>query len=276
MQSVKIMKKFIYLLLILITFTSCSEYLKVLKSDDASSKYKFGEQLFNEGKYDKAFKLFREILPKYRGKPEAERLRYLYAKSTYQIGDYPLLTNSVRQFSELYPKSDNRAELQFLSVKGRYFDSPKSSKEQEPTVIAIREIQRFINQNPDSKYTEEANKLVQELDFRLETKAFNIAEQYNITARVSDDFIAAITSFNNFLLDYPGSKLKEDAMFIRLNSAYKLAINSITRKKEQRLKDGTTYYNALKKAFPESKYMEQATKMNETLNQQLQELKTKS
>ncbi len=276
MQSVKIMKKFIYLLLILITFTSCSEYLKVLKSDDASSKYKFGEQLFNEGKYDKAFKLFREILPKYRGKPEAERLRYLYAKSTYQIGDYPLLTNSVRQFSELYPKSDNRAELQFLSVKGRYFDSPKSSKEQEPTVIAIREIQRFINQNPDSKYTEEANKLVQELDFKLETKAFNIAEQYNITARVSDDFIAAITSFNNFLLDYPGSKLKEDAMFIRLNSAYKLAINSITRKKEQRLKDGTTYYSALKKAFPESKYMEQATKMNETLNQQLQELKTKS
>ncbi len=270
------MKKLVYILLMLITFSSCSEYQKALKSEDIAVQYNLGAELFEAGKFEKANNLFQQILPKYRGKPQAERLLYLHTKGLYGAKDYPATSNQARRFIDTYPQSEKVSELAFLSAKGYYFESPVYSKEQEPTTIAVQKLQEFINQYPDSEYTTEANKLVQELDFKLEKKAFNIAKQYNFTARGSDDYTAAITSFNNFLLNYPGSILKEDALFIKLDSAFKLAINSVVWKKEERLKSAITSYNTLKKAFPESKYIEDADKMHEDLNKQLQEFNTKS
>ena len=46
--------------------------------------------------------------------------------------------------------------------------------------------------------------------------------------------------------------------------------------KEQRLKDAISYSEALKKAYPDSEYMEDATKMKEELQQQLDTVITKS
>ena len=78
---------------------------------------------------------------------------------------------------------------------------------------------------------------MKELDFKLEKKAFEIAKGYNKTGPYSRDYQAAISAFDNFIIDFPGTSLKEDAMFYRLDSAYKLAVNSVAWKKEQRLKD---------------------------------------
>ena len=69
----------------------------------------------------------------------------------------------------------------------------------------------------------EANVMIKELDFKLEKKAFEIAKQYN---KISD-YKASIKSFNNFLLDFPGSKLRKEALFQRFDSAYNLAILSV-------------------------------------------------
>lgn len=271
------MKKLIYILIILITFSSCSEYQSALKTEDIAAKYNLAVKLYEAGKFDKASRLFQQILPKYRGKPQAERLRYLYAKSLYAAGNYPRTSNVATQFIETYPESEKVSELAFLAAKGYYFESPVYSKEQEFTATAVQKLQGFINQYPDSEYTAQANKLVKELDFKLEEKAFNIAKQYNIIGNIrSEEYTAAITSLNNFLFNYPGSSFKEEALFIKLDSAYKLASNSVAWKKEERVKNAITNYSALKKAFPESKYIEDANKMNEDLNKQLQEFNTKS
>ena len=39
----------------------------------------------------------------------------------------------------------------------------------------------------------------------------------------------------NFIDDFPGTKFKEDALFYKTDSAYKLAINSVTQKMQERL-----------------------------------------
>ena len=69
---------FYILILVLGLVTSCSEYQKVYKGDDVSSKFTLGEKLYNEGKYKKAMRLFEQIVPGYRGKPGAEKLMYMY------------------------------------------------------------------------------------------------------------------------------------------------------------------------------------------------------
>ena len=72
------MKHFIYILILLLTLSSCSEYQKALKSEDIAAKFTLGDSLYNQGKFAKANKLFAQIVPGYRGKPQAEKLMYLY------------------------------------------------------------------------------------------------------------------------------------------------------------------------------------------------------
>jgi len=271
------MKKFFLLLVGIIVLNSCSEYQKVLKSEDVAEKYKMASDLYDQGKYSKANRLFAQIVPSYRGKPQAERLMYMYAKSYYEMGDYHLSGYQFERFAESYPKSEKAEEASFLGAKSYYMLSPVYSKEQKETHEAIDKLQLFVNQYPDSEYLEEANKLVNELDYKLQKKAFEIAKQYNTTANYdSSDYEASISAFEDFLFEYPGSAFREDAMFYRFDSAYKLAINSIEYKKQNRLAIAKTYYDALMRYYPESKYKNELADMNSNMESAMAQYNTKS
>lgn len=263
------MKKFVYLIITLAIFSSCSEYQKVLKNEEIAPKFKMGEALYNEGKYAKANRLFAQIVPNYRGKPQAEKLMYLYSNSFYKMKDYYTSGYQFERFAASYPKSEKIEEASFLGAKSYYMLSPVYSKDQKETVEAIEKLQNFINLYPESEYSVEANKLVKELDFKLEKKAFEIAKQYNRIAFRSDELEAAIKSFDNFIFDFPGSSLREDALFYRFDSAYKLAINSVEYKKQDRLKNAKEYYEAFIKKYPQSKHIEAINDMALEVNEAL-------
>lgn len=266
------MKKFLYILILLVGFSSCSEYQKALKTEDIAIKFKMGTELFDAGKFAKANRLFTQIVPNYRGKPQAEKLMYMYSMSFYEMKDYYLSGYQFERFVTSYPKSEKIEEAAFISAKSYYMLSPVFTKEQKETIEAIEKLQVFINTYPKSEYLAEANKLVQELDYKLERKAFEIAKQYNTIS----DFKACMKAFDNFLLEYPGSKLREDALFYKMDAAYKLAVNSVEYKKEGRLKTAQTYINSFVKTFSESTKTEEAKQMLEEVNNQLQSFSTKS
>lgn len=271
------MKQIFYILLIAILLSSCSEYQKALKSEDVATKFNLGTELYDAGKYGKANKLFAQIAPQYRGKPQAEKLMFMYAMSFYKMKDYYLAGYQFERFEGQYPKSEKAEEALFLGAQSFYMLSPVYSKDQKETVTAIEKLQLFINKYPDSEYLPEANKLIQELDYKLEKKAFEIARLYNKIANFeSEDYEAAIKAFDNFLFEYPGSSFREDAMFYRFDSAYKLGLNSVEYKRKDRINNAIKYYDALMKAYPESVHTAEATKMNNELQQALQTYITKS
>lgn len=272
----KYMKKFFYIIITLSIFSSCSEYQKVLKNEDIAPKFKMGEALYNDGKYEKANKLFAQIVPSYRGKPQAEKLMYLYSNTFYKTKDYYLAAYQFERFATSYPNSEKAEEASFLSAKSYYMLSPVYSKDQTETVNALEKLQAFINAYPESEFSEEANVLVKELDLKLETKAFEIAKQYNKIAFTSTELNAAIKSFDNFILDFPGSSLREDALFYRFDSAYKLAINSVEYKKQERLQTAKEYYESFKKRYKNSKHMETINVMASEIDESLQKYSTKS
>jgi outer membrane protein assembly factor BamD len=266
------MKKLFYFLIITVLITSCSEFQKALKSEDAALKFQLGTELYEQGKWNKAYRLFEQILPKYRGKPQAEKLTFMHAKCSYELKDYYIASYHFDKFVDIYPDSEKAEQASFLSAKGYYYNSPVYSKEQKETVEAIEKLQLFVNSYPNSQYLEEANKLVKELDFKLEKKAFEIAKQYDLIR----DYKASIKSFNNFLVDFPGTVLKEDALFYRFDAAYNLAVLSIDQLKKERLEEAIAYFETFKKAFPESKYLEEVEIMHEELTNQLHTFTTKS
>lgn len=279
------MNKFFYILIVFTVLSSCNEYQKALKADGEGAiakKFKMGEALYKEGKFAKANRLFAQIVPNYRGKPQAEKLMYLYSNTFYEMKDYYVAGYQFERFASSYPKSEKLEEASFLSAKSYYQLSPIYSKDQKETKEAIEKLQEFINLFPNSKYVSEANKLIQELDFKLEKKAYEVAKQYN---QISD-YPASVRSFDNFIFEFPGSRLREDALFYRLDSAYKLAINSVEYKntlrngivhlKKQRLETAKEYSEAFKQAYANSKHIEDVNQMASEINSELESYSTKS
>jgi len=228
--------------------------------------------MFEAEKYSKANRLFEQIVPKYRGKPQAQKLMYMYSMTFYKTKDYYTANYQFERFVSSYPESEKAEESAFLGAKSYYQLSPIYTKEQKETIVAIEKLQGFINRYPESEYLSEANTLIKELEYKLENKAYSIAKQYNHI----EDYQASIKSFDNFILEFPGTTLKEKAMFYKFDAAYKLAINSVPWKKEERLNAAVTYYNSFNKTYANSELIEEANLMSEEINELLKEFNTKS
>jgi outer membrane protein assembly factor BamD len=261
------MNKFFYILFAALLFSSCSPYQKALKSEDVAVKFDMATQMYEKQKYSKALKLIDQIAPAYRGKPQAEKLFYMYGKSLYAIKEYHSAGFQFESFVANYPKSEKVEEAAFLGAISYSMLSRVYSLEQSDTYIAIDKLQAFINNYPNSQYMAEANAKAKELREKIEKKNFEIAKQYNTIS----DFKSAIVALDNFILDFPGTPYKEQALFYKLDSAYQLAINSVPSKMEERLLVAKAAYNGFQKINPSAEYKGKADEMLARIENELKQ-----
>lgn len=251
-------------------FVSCSEYQKVLKEADVKAKYEMAEKLYNEGDYKRAIRLFEQIAPAYVGKPQGERVMFFFADSYFKNGDYYLSGYQFERFVKSYPRSDKIQEASFLGAKSYYHLSPRYSLDQTETDKALLKLQTFINNYSESEYFEEANAMARELTTKKEKKVIEIAKQFNKLGEFNlPVLISAITAFDNFITDNPGSVYREEALYYRIEAATRLAVNSTEDKKKERLEEALDSYNNLMRYFPETKFKQEADKLAETIQQEL-------
>ena len=255
----------IFLLLLLV---SCGQYQEPLNTEVPAIKITVGQKMYEMGEYTKAIRLFEQIAPAFRGKPQSEKLFYMFAQSYYKNKQYYLSGYQFESFVSMYPKSEKVEESAYLGAYSYSKLSPVYSLDQIDTYKAIDKLQNFINIYPNSTYLPEANQTIKTLREKLEKKAYEVAKQYN-TIR---DYKAAQIAFNNFILDYPGTVYKEDAMFYSLDSAYKLAINSVPSKMKERLLLAKESYGRFDKNFSNSKYKKEADDMLANIDKDLEQL----
>ena len=249
-------KIFFKFFLLLIMFTSCNDYQKMLRNEDTAAKYKAAEEYYENEEWRRASNLFEQISPKYRGRPQAERITFFYASSLLNIKNYLTAAFKFEEFVKAYPMSQKAEEAAYLAAFCYYKQSPVHTLTQEKTIEAIEKLQEFINFYPNSEKLSNASDLVQELRIKLEEKAFEIGKQYNKIR----DYKSAIIVLNSFISDYPGTPFREDALFFLFDSSYKLAVNSIPNLKKKRLEDAKKIYNEFIIDYPESKYSNDAEK----------------
>ena len=144
--------------------------------------------------------------------------------------------------------------------------SPEYSLDQTDTFKAIDKLQNFIDTFPNSEYLGEANASLKVLSEKIEKKVFENAKGYNTIS----DFKSAIVALDNFILDFPGTRYKEDALFLKFDSAYQLGINSVPAKMEERLIVAKTAYSGLLKFMADTKYKKQADDMIARVEKDLQ------
>jgi outer membrane protein assembly factor BamD len=259
------MKRIILILLTIGFLTSCSEYQKVYNGKDIDAKYKLAWKYYEAKNYKKADLLFSQIDVMYKHKPSYQRLLFAHAMSLYNMGYYVSSGEKLRKFTRLFPESSKAEEASYYIVKAYYNLSPKYTTDQSYTKRAIEEVQSFVKKYPYSKYKKEVNQINAELNDKLEHKDFDIAKKYYDL----DYYKSAITALNNFLIDFPGSKYKEPALYYRYLSAAQLALNSVESKKEDRINQAIGYYKNFELKNPKSEYLADAGKMLKKLKKEL-------
>jgi outer membrane protein assembly factor BamD len=136
--------------------------------------------------------------------------------------------------------------------------------DQTETKEALVSFQKYINTYPDSKRLAAANKMVKQLQHKLERKSFEIAKQYYEIGYYN----SAIVSFDNLTSEFLGTDYREEAFFYKLKAAYELGMRSSPRKKVARLKAALKAYDKLKKNYPSSKYLAESDKLLKTIKKE--------
>lgn len=250
---------------LILASVGCSPYQKVLNGTDVAEKYKEAERYYQEGEYKKANRLFEQVLPSYRGKPQAQRVVFFYANTYFETKNYYLAAYQFESFLKSFPKSDRTDEATFMEAKSYYMLSPEYSLDQANTIEAMDKLQIFIDNYPNSSFLSEANGYVQELQTKLEKKDFEIAKQYH-TIR---DYRAAIRALDNFIIGFPGTPFREDALYYKFLSAYEIATNSITSKKLSRLNDLKIIQETLLRYYPETLYLDDLEKKMKRVSKEI-------
>ena len=255
------------LLIFLVAFflSSCNPYQKALKSEDVKLKYDLAEQYYEAEDCRRAKNLFEQLQPKYRGKPQAERITFFYANCLFKTKSYITAAYQFESFTKAYPKSQKLEEAFYMMALSYSKVSPVYSLDQKDTYEALNKLQEYINRYPESERLAEANVLVQELREKTERKAFEVAKQYHKIR----DYKAAINAIDNFIGDHPGTPYREEAMVVQFQSASILALNSVYTKKEQRLKAAQAYFKDFVRSYPESPYLEECTKLYDEVGKEI-------
>lgn len=243
---------------------SCSEFRDLQKSDDWKAKYEGAMRYYEEGDYYRAIALYEEILPVTRGKAEGEQAQFYYAYAHYNDNQFILSAHYFKNFYETYSRSPLANEAQFMYAYSLYQSSPAYNLDQTSTKEAIAAFQVFINRNRDSKYVTQADQILQELQVKLETKAYYSAKLYHKIGVLT----SALTAFDNFAINYPDSRFNEELQFLKIESTFQMAELSIPSKKEDRFRNVVELYEEYIDDYPESAWTADAVKYyDDALNQ---------
>ena len=80
--------KYLFILLIVCSLTSCGGYYKLLKSDDFEAKWDKANEYYEQRKFNRVIELMEELKAVYKGTERAEQAVYMLANAYYYTKDY--------------------------------------------------------------------------------------------------------------------------------------------------------------------------------------------
>ena len=256
------MRKFISIILLfsaIITFSSCGEYQKVLKSNDYTYKFEFAKKAFEEKKYAQATTLLKDVVTVFKGTDKAEESLYLLAMSYYENKEYYDATAYFQTYYNRYPKGKYTEMARFFAGYGYYLDSPDPQLDQTYTVKAIEELQAFLDLFPKSDKVSIAQSAIFELQDKLTLKQLQNAQlYYNLGTYMGNNYEAAIITAQNAIKEYPYSKYKEELEMLILKSRYQIECLSVEEKKTDRFREVIDEYYSFINNYPDGPNRQEA------------------
>lgn len=258
------MKKSLFVLILAVVLASCNSYNKLMSTGNIDYKYEAAKAYYLEGKYDYSAQLLEGMVTMLKGSDKAEESLILLAKCYYDSEDYETASQYFKVYYSNYPRGEFAEYARFYSGKSLYMDITEPELDQSGTMLAISELQLFMEYFPLSDLKSEAQKMIVEMHDLLVEKDYLSAKLYydlgDFMAYKGNNYQACIITAQNALKDYPYTKLREELSILILRAKYQMAHNSVEEKKALRYRDTIDEYYAFKTEFPDSKYLREAEK----------------
>jgi outer membrane protein assembly factor BamD len=253
----------VFLVLMALLASSCSNFRKIEKNPDWRVKYEAGLNYYEKKEYYKASVLFEQIMPVVRGLPEGERVQFYMAYCQFYQKLYLMSSHQFKLFYETYGRSNMAEESRFMYAYSLYLAAPPANLDQTSSMEAMNAMQVFLNRFPNSSFREQAIDVINISQAKLEKKGFENAKQYHKIGM----YKAAIIAFDNFKNDFPDSNYNEEASYYKMLSQFQLAQESITARQKERFTNVVDLYLSFVDTYPKSQLLKEAEKLYiESLN----------
>ena len=245
------MKKILLLFLAAGFLLSCkTQYEMLLNSNDADEKYEAAFAYYNDGKYSKAAALFESLSVLTTGTERDDTVQYYWGLSNYRFRDYYTAETNFDHFLEYFPRSPFAPEARFLRLDCLYRSTLRYELDQTPTYKALDAISEYVQEYPDNIHMEACREMMDDLETRLDTKAFEAARLYY----KMEDYKASRVALRNVLKDDADNIFREDILYYIAMSSYKYAHFSVPEKQKERYMTFVDDYLNFRGEYPESEY----------------------
>ena len=267
MRKVAFPALIVVLLIGAVSLESCDPYRKLAKSDKIADKDSAAVAYYNLKKYDRAVYLFEELVAIYRGTSRAEEMYFYYTYCRFYLGELVSASYHFDDFAKKYPNSEHAQEFEYMTAKAYHMISDPYYLDQTYTEKAIEQYQLFLSRHPHSEYKDKAVSGLTELRERLAKKAFEQASLYlNIGYNK-----AAVESFQTMINKFPDSQFREEAQYLLVKAAAKLASESIDSKKDERYLETLEFAEKFEEKFPGSKFAKDAEALKAEVSEEYKE-----
>lgn len=127
---------------------------------------------------DKAIEIFQAIVDDGPFSKQGQLAQYKLGLAHLALGDYEPAVNAFEQLISRYPDSplvdDARFQIAQASLKGTF----KAGYDQTPTDVAIRELETFLREYPESELSREAKTRLEGLKERRAQHEYEVAQFY--------------------------------------------------------------------------------------------------
>jgi outer membrane protein assembly factor BamD len=243
--------KIIIAVISMVLLVSCSNYNRVVKSDNYEEKFALANELYDKGQYLRSVTLYEQVYHRVPKTSQGELAYYRLGKAFYYEEDWYMASYYLSNFVVKFPFSQKAEETNFLACLCTVNNSPEPSLDQNETELALNELQLFVQKYPSSPRIDTCNIIMQQLRFKLETKdVLNI----RLYAR-TENYRAATVSAEQFLDNHPTSVYREEIAALLVRNSYLLAVNSVEEKKADRIEKTRERLNNFLAEFPDSRYL---------------------
>jgi outer membrane protein assembly factor BamD len=229
-----------YFVSLLLVISSCkSNYDKALKSGSVEVREELAWKYFENKKYFKASPLFKSLLNDYSNSPKLEKIFFHYVLSDFYVKDYYNTAYEFKKLAQRFPRGEYTERAYYYATLSYYNLSPNFYLDQEYTKRTLEDFQLFLDRYPKSEFAIDVNIKIDELQRKLEKKAFNHANLYYKTGYYN----SAVIAFQSYIDAYPDAKNRDFVKLLQVEAAYKYADNSIEYKKIERFENTLKYAN---------------------------------
>jgi outer membrane protein assembly factor BamD len=256
----------------IVALGACSPFTRLQKSDNLDLKREGAYKYFDKKDYYRASTLLEELVPLLKGTEHAEKAEFTLAMCQYELRLLESASFYFDYFLETYPRSIYAEEALYMVALSQYENCPGYYLDQGNTEKAIGAIENFIGKYPDSERRAKCQTMIDRLNVKLEKKDFENARMfYQIM-----EYKAAIIALQNFIRDYPNSPDREEALYFKVLSAWKLARISVDSKKPERYQQAIDFYLTFVDSFPKSRRLKELESLYDGSVRQLAQAKKDS